>query len=200
MTDEVLPESPPEEGPVHFLQAKGSTLRVFAISLALILGSLGLRLSGWPLPSLIETVSFGCLVVFPAVIAGQLYDLATGNRPAGLLVDGDGIVDRTTTDSVGRVYWEEIKAVYPVSQSFFPGFAKDLPVIGLDVTDSYLQRTSAGKRRKFWWTKRVPNIQIPSQLLRGSRDEILKVLQDRLEQYELRSVSEAKRLESGSES
>jgi hypothetical protein len=200
MTDEVLPDSPRGEESVHFQSVENLTFKAVAICLAFILVSLWLLLSGWG-NGLFE-VSLGILglAFFGSVTILHLINLAKGQRLGGLLVNGDGIVDRTSYSPVGRVFWSEIKAIYPVRKSFFPGFAKDLPVIGLDVTDSYLQRTSAKVRRSIWWTRhifRAPDIQISAKTLNASRETILRVLEDGLRQYELRSISEAKELKSG---
>jgi hypothetical protein len=75
--------------------------------------------------------------------------------------------------------------------------------IGLDVTDSYLQRGSAWIRFKVWLRRhftRSGDLEVRAKTLKGSRDEILKVLQDGLRDHELRFISEAKELESGSKS
>ncbi|MFC1790860.1 hypothetical protein ACFL0I_00115 [Gemmatimonadota bacterium] len=93
-----------------------------------------------------------------------------------------------------------MKAVYPIDRitlsQVFLDFSWDGSHIGLDVRDSYLRRRPAWMRLL---SNRSGHLLLSSQNLKGNRDEILRVLQERLEQYELRSVSEAKQLESGIE-
>ena len=202
MKDEVLPEGPLEEDAVHFQSERRTPLRAVAIGSVFVLVSLWLLLSDGLFGLFQQTVIVLALVFFGFVTVTHLSHLGKGKALGGLLVDGDGIVDRTTYSPIGRVYWHEIKAIYPVEKTFFPGFSTDLPVIGLDVTDSFLQRKPAKIRRNVWWTRhvfRAPDIQIPSKTLTASREEILRALEGGLRQYELRSIWEAKQLESGKE-
>ena len=197
MTEEVLPEGPLEEGSVHFQSAGNTTLRAVAICLVLVMASLWLLLSDGPLGE----KAFGVLgsVFFGSVTVIHLFNLARGKKLGGLWVDGDGIVDRTSYSPMGRVYWHEIKAIYPINPSFF-GIPLPRQGIGLDVRDSYILRRSARIRFKVWLNKKVfraPDIQLSSGKLRNSRTQVLFVLQRGLRQYELRSISEGKELDPG---
>jgi hypothetical protein len=100
---------------------------------------------------------------------------------------------------VGRISWHEIRAFYPLNPSLF-GVPVPRLFIGLGVTDSYLQRKSALIRFRVWFRRHFSSsgdLEVPAKILKGRRDEILQVLQDGLGQYGLRSISEAKELESG---
>ncbi len=200
MDHEALPEGPPGKDPVHIKPEENVTLRALAVCLAFVLASLWLLLSVGPSGLLQQILGILALAFFGFLTVVHLFNLAKGKRLGGLFVNGNGIDVQTSYSPIGRVFWHEIKAVYPVRRSFFPGFSKDLPLIGLDVTDSYVRKQSAGKRFNFWLSRhlfRAPDIQIPSKNLIATQERILRVLQDGLRHHELRSISEAKELESG---
>ena len=202
MEDGILPEGPLEDDSVQFQPSGNTKRRAVALSLAMTLASLWLFLADLPSGSFHKVFSFLAFVFFGSLTVIHLFNLVKGKELGGLLVDGDGIVARNSYSPIGRIYWHEIKAVYPVDKASLPGLPKENLGIGLDVTDSYLQRRSAGMRRNVWMSRHVfrwmPDILISSITLKGSRGEILKVLQNGLRRHELRSISEAKELESGS--
>jgi len=202
MTDEVLPESPLREDSVHFQSAKSTPQGAVAIGLVFVFGSACLLLLDGPFGLIQKALSTLALVFLGSLTVIHLYNLAKGKELGGLLVDGDGIVDRTSYSPIGRIYWHEIKTVYPVAKSYLPGLPKERLGIGLDVTDSYLQRKTVGIRRNVWMARHVfrwmPDILISSITLRGSREEVLQVLQGGLMKHQLHSISRAKELESGS--
>ena len=71
-------------------------------------------------------------------------------------------------------------------------------MIGLDVTDAYLRRSSAMTRFRVWMNRHITgkaDIHIYTGGISQSRDEVLAVLLDRFDRYELRSISEVKKLE-----
>jgi len=188
-------KGPLEEGSVHFRSEDRSLSGTFhlALALGLVILSLAFLLSG-QVNNFLEALPWIFFLVFSSCLfADFVYDAIRGRDVRGLLVDGDGIVDRSSWAAVGRIYWPEIKAIY--------GLPRSTALIGVDVTDSYLQRKSARIRFKVWLRRRIfrsPDFQVSEGYLKDSRERILKVLQNGLSEYELRSVSEAKELESGS--
>jgi len=204
MANQVQPEGPAREDSAHFRSEdpSGSDAFILTLLLALAAFSLSYILSGRTDGFLELGVWVFSLVFCSYLIADSIYGIVKrkGEWLGGLLVDGDGIVDRSSWVSVGRVYWHEIKAIYPINPSYF-GLPMPRHVIGLDVKDSYIRRRSARIRFKVWLNRhffRAPDIQLSCKCLKGSWGRILSVLQDRLWKHELRSISEAKQLESGS--
>ena len=114
-------------------------------------------------------------------------------------MDEEGIVDRTDRFPNGQVLWSEIKAIRRVNKSIL-GIPLGGWMIGLDVSDTFLRRKPALKRFRVWFNRHIKNkadIYLYTGGISQSRDEILTVLQDRFDRYEIRSISEAKQLESG---
>ncbi len=201
MENGIQPKHPSTEDSVHFRSEDSSGSDAFRMNLLLALAvfSLAYILSG-RIDGLFELgVWVFCLVFCTYLIADRIYGIvkAKGKGLRGVLVDGDGILDRSSWVSVGRVYWHEIKAIYPINPSFF-GIPLPRQGIGLDVRDSFILRRSARIRLKVWLNRKVfraPDIQLSSGKLRTRREQILLVLQDALRRYELRSISEAKNLD-----
>jgi hypothetical protein len=142
------------------------------------------------------------LVFFSYPIASGTYNAiqVKGTDLGGLWVKSDGIVDRSSWGRFCRVHWPEIKVIYPANKTFF-GVPMGRQFIGLEVTDSYLQRKPTWIRFRIWMNRKVfkaPDLRFSTRRLRDSRERILLALQDGLRQYELRSISEAKELEGGS--
>ncbi|MBT8397626.1 MAG: hypothetical protein HKO65_01880 [Gemmatimonadetes bacterium] len=142
-----------------------------------------------------------CLVFSSYLIADATYNVIRlwGKDLGGFLADADGVLDRSSWSAFGRVFWPEIRAIYPIPSSFL-GTSKASPLIGLDVMDSYVKRRPAWIRFRIWLNRRVfrtPDLQFSSKNLRNSPERILRELQDRLEDYELRSISMGKELERG---
>lgn len=203
MENGIQPKQHSGEDSVHFRSEDSSGSDAFRLNLLLVLAvfSLAYILSG-RIDGLLELgVWVFCLVFCTYLIADSIYGIvkAKGKGLRGVLVDGDGILDRSSWVSVGRVYWHEIKTIYPINPSFF-GIPLPRQVIGLDVRDGFLLRRSARIRFKVWLNRKVfrtPDIQLSSGKLRKSRTQVLFVLQEGLRQYELRSISEAKELDPG---
>jgi hypothetical protein len=189
----IQPESPLREGHVQFQPRRGITLRTVGVGLAVAGCSLGLLLSGIADRFNASWGVIFVLVVFVPLMLFHLSRQLSGDGLGGLLVDDEGIVDQQ--GFLGRVPWEEIRGIRPVDQSFF-GIPIDRQGIGLEVTQELRQRKPAWKVPRF--RGRSGPLLLPTNNLEGSRDEILRVLQDRFEQYELRSIAEGKELESGS--
>jgi hypothetical protein len=134
-----------------------------------------------------------------AMAGTGLMSLVRGSPIDGLLVDGEGIVEKTKRFSAGRIYWREIRSVHLFNPTFL-GIPMNRRFIGVDITDSYRQRHSTWKRLNFWLTRtfsRAPEIVLDAKNLSASREKVLAVLEDGLRRYELRSISEAKKLEPG---
>jgi hypothetical protein len=152
---------------------------------------------------ILEHLAWVLILVFSTYfMADGTYNVAKlkWDESGGLMVDAEGIVNRSSWDGFGRVYWHEVKAIYPVRPLFFKLSTRHL-LYGLDVTDSYLARKPRWIRFRILMNRRflkAPDLQFSSRNLRESPQWILEVLQDRLQEYELRSISEAKELESGS--
>ena len=198
MTEEVLPEGPVEEDSVHFQSKRGLAKGPIAGLFAFTLGSLLLLLSGWagrPLWLWVVTFPLVLSSFFTVLNVLRLRRLLKGEGPGGLLVDNDGIVDRQGL--MGRVAWDEIIEIYPFEFSFF-GKSLDRHNIVLEVTDSLQRRLPRSQVPRAW--NKSSHLALGTKNLEGSRDEILQVLQDGLLKHQLRSISEAKELESGSES
>jgi hypothetical protein len=206
MTEEVLPESPLREGSVHFRTEEDmSGCMAMGLLVMGILAALGALLSlfSGEVEGFSDISGEVLILLSSTVLAGQAsYSLIRGQTVEGLLVDGDGIVDRTKRFPAGRIYWHEIKSVDLFDRTFLP-FPIFRRFIGVYVTDGYLLNQPTFKRVSIWLIRtltRSPDIQIDTKNLSGSRDEILKALEDGIRNNELRSISEAKALESGGES
>lgn len=204
MTDEVLPESLPKGDPVHF-HSEGELSGCVSI-LTVCFGLFGtvawvLRLLRWQEDSLFDAVLVVLMpVLFSSIAALGFYSLIKGRRLEGLLVDEEGIVDRTKRFPAGRIYWHEIKSVYLFNLFLlpFPPFSR---FIGVDVADSYVRNQSLFNRFNIWLNRHLshaPDIPLVIKDLSSDRKTILSVLEERLRKFELRSISEAKELESGS--
>jgi len=118
-----------------------------------------------------------------------------GKSFGGLVVDEEGILDRTSWGSFGRVFWEEIRVIHPGRASFL-GIPTAHRLIGLDVTESYLERKPPWIRFRIRLNRRVfrvPDLQLSSRGLKDSPEHIVMVLKKRLWEQELRSISDGKR-------
>jgi hypothetical protein len=150
----------------------------------------------------LELFAWAFILVFSSYfIANATYNVIRwwGKDLGGFLVDGDGVVDQSSWSGFGRVFWREIKAIDPVTSSFF-GLPMRMKLIGIEVTDSYVNRRPTWIRFRIWMNRKVfksPDLHFSSKRLKNSHERILRELQDRLREYELRSISEAKELESG---
>jgi hypothetical protein len=205
MRDEVLSERPLEEESLHFHSERDGW--GWWPWILLVVGVLGTFRSLWEI--LIWQVDGfwdGVVEVFmpiPYAIFATLgiVCLTKGRKPDGLLIDEEGIEDRTDRFPNDRVYWSEIKAIFPINKSIL-GISVGRFLIGLNLTDTYLRRKSALTRFRVWWNRHITrkaDIYLYTGGMSEDRDEVLTVLQDRLDQYEIRAISEAKQLESGSQ-
>jgi len=204
MGKQAPPEKLYEKGVILFRSEDPSGFDAFKLTLFMgsAVFSLAYLLSG-RVDAPLEFAAWAFVLLFSSyLIADGTYNVIRwwGKDLGGFLVDGDGIEDRSSWSSLGRVYWPEIKVVFPVNPSFL-GLPMAHYLIGLKVTDSYLQRKPTWIRFRIWLNRKVfrtPDLQISSKRLRNSPERILRVLQDQLREYELRSISEGKELESGS--
>jgi hypothetical protein len=202
MDEQSQPHPLSEVDPVLFRpESSGSDAFRLTVYLGVAVFSLSYLLSG-RVDGILEYLAWVLILVFSNYfMADGTYNVAKlkWDESGGLMVDAEGIVDRSSWDGFGRVFWHEIKTIFPVSRSFFK-----LPtrhgLIGIDVTDSYLARKPRWIRFRISMNRRVfkaPDLQLSSRNLRETPEWILKVLQDRFHQYELLSISAAKQLESG---
>jgi len=70
-------------------------------------------------PSMIRTIGYICIAFF-GILAAFLAKTVANNKD-GFFIDEEGIIDRSSGVSVGRVFWKDIKAVRvePVSGQHF---------------------------------------------------------------------------------
>jgi len=197
MVQENNQQPPSEEDPVHYQSNRRNQPLVMAGVLAItalmawfVVADIGVRI----------TSIFG-LGIFSFLSATGLFTLLTGRGKdlTGLLVDGEGIVDQSTAYPLGRISWDEIREVSPYSPSFL-GIRRSAHWIGINVSDAYFETRSGWPRIKVWINRhlfRMPDLLLSATNLQGSRDEVVQALTDRLDRYELRSIAEVKKLESG---
>jgi hypothetical protein len=195
------PEAPREDS-ILFRREDPSGWDAFRLTLyfGFAVFSLAFLLSG-------KVVTFSGMAAWIVVLAFSVFFTVDGTYNAlrmmgksfgGLVIDEEGILERSSWSSFGRVFWEEIRAIHPGSSSFL-GMPKAHRLIGLDVTESYLERRPAWIRFKIRLNRkvfRVPDLQFSSRVLKDSPEQIFRLLKKRLFEHELRVISNGKESES----
>lgn len=105
-------------------------------------------------------------------LAENVYRLVGGYE--GVLIDEDGIDDRSRMLSLGRVHWDEIRSAGPFWRSF----------VKLDLSRAYFDRSSFWKRAHLWIRRHVFRLPIGFScgMLESGRVEVLWALQSGLEE------------------
>jgi hypothetical protein len=127
----------------------------------------------------LSVLVFGALIIYPII---KLFD----DKPA-LVIDKKGIYDNSNAVALGPLHWSEIVAI---KETRF--FTQKFITVVLDEPQKFIDRQSNKLKKKTLITNLKKNgspVNISTNSLAISHDELLKLLTDRLKQVKLISVN-----------